>query len=193
VQESYNSFRFALSGAVRRLVILSVALTALSGCASLGRAQDKGADWVKVQYDEQKDVTQITLNPFVLASRKLEELRLGVMASYKGRVRAQPKEVVLLFLSLSAADADKYETARRLTVLADGRTLGGGNVQRSKQTQNGLFVEALAAVVPFDTFQRICQAKEVTLKLGITEVKLSPAQIALLGIAADYMRPPANQ
>lgn len=92
-------------------------------------AQDTRSDRVTVEYDERNDITRISLNPMILASRKFEELRLGAVASYKGKVKIQPKEVALIFISLSASDENKYETARKLTVLADGERLALGEAQ----------------------------------------------------------------
>jgi hypothetical protein len=181
-----NSFSLA----VRSLgtIALSLFLFVLFvSCAAAAQAQETQGQSVKVNYDAQKDITQITLNPMILVSRKFEELRLGAMTSYKGKVKVEPKEVALIFVSLSAMDVNKYESTRQLTVVADGQRFPLGETQRSKQAQNGLFIESMAAIVPFDMFLRICRAKDVTMKLGLTTVKLSTQQITLLRAAASYM------
>jgi hypothetical protein len=169
-----------------RVTILSLCL-ALTGLASGVCAQEPKVELVKVEYNEQKDFTQITLNPIILASRKHEELRLGAVTSYPGKVKVKPREVALLFISLSTSDTDKYESARMLTVTTNTQKFPLGETKRSKQAQNGLFVETMAAIVPMDIFLRICWSKEVTIRLGLTDVKLSPDQISLLRAAASYM------
>jgi len=167
------------------LILLSL-FTSFSFASPL-RGQATSAESVKVEYNEQKDITTIVLDPIILVSRKYEQLRLGAMASYKGRTRVQPKEVSLLFVSLSATDEDKYESARKVTVVADDQRLNLGEAQRSKQAHNGLFIESMAIVIPSDIFLRICWAKELTIKLGFTEVRLSADQITRLRSAASYM------
>src|SRR5436190_12583623 len=81
---------------------------------------------VKVEYDASKNFTQISLNPIVLASRKLEELRLGAISGYPGKTRSKPKEIALIILSLSHTDENRYEAAQRLTALADGQRFNWG-------------------------------------------------------------------
>jgi hypothetical protein len=168
------------------VVTLSLFLT-LVALRSAGEAQETKGQLVKVEYDSNKDITQISLNPFILASRKHEELRLGAIAAYKGKVRVRPAEVTLIFLSLSASDTSKYESARKLTVTADGQHLALGEARYSKQAQNGLFVESLMIAIPIDVFLRVCGSKDVTMKIGFTEIELSPKQIEILRIAASYM------
>ncbi len=187
IQES-NGFHQALLRAGPSLVAISfLTLLPFVSFSSSARRQETTPERVKVAYDEQKDLTQITLNPIILVSRKYEELRLGATTSYKGRVRVKPKEVALIFISLSASDVDKYESARKLKVVADGQQFALGETQRSKQAQQGLFIESMVAVVPSDIFFRICWAKEVRIKLGLTEVKLSTDQVTMLRAAASYM------
>ena len=169
-----------------RVAILSLGL-ALTGLAPSVCAQQPKVELVKVEYNEQKDLTQITLNPIILASRKHEELRLGAVTSYPGKVKQKPREVALLFISFSRSDTDKYDAARMLTVTTNTQKYPLGETKRTKQAQEGLFIETMAAVVPMDTFVSICWSKEVTIRLGLTDVKLSPDQISLLRAAVSYM------
>lgn len=152
-----------------------------------GYPQERKGELVKVEYDQDKDLTQISLNPIIIASRKFEELRLGAVSAYPGKVKTRPKEIALIFLSLSATDANKYESARKLTIVADGERIAIGEAQRTKQAQSGLFIESMMVSIPTDLFLRISWSKEVTLKLGFTEIALSPAHITILRAAASYM------
>ena len=186
ILESSSSFN-ALFRALRTLGVISLSFLTLISGTGVGLAQEPGGKKINVEYDAQKDITKITLNPMILVSRKYEELRLGAMTSYQGKLKVEPKEAALIFVSLSAADVSKYESARRLTILADGQQLFVGETQWSKQTQNGVFMESMAAVIPFDIFLRASRAKEVTMKLGLTTVKLSPEHITMLRAAASYM------
>ncbi len=186
MKERPESFFFIVR--VMRFCATTIALLiALISFASARQAQETKAETVKVDYNEQKDITQITLNPIILASRKHEELRLGAVASHPGKLRVKPREVALLFISLSTSDTNKYESARMLTVITNAQRFPFGETKRSKQSQNGLFIETMAAIIPMDAFVRICWSKEVTVKLGLTEVKLSPDQIGLLRAASSYM------
>jgi len=162
-------------------------LVALPLATRAQEAQETKGQLVKVEYDSTKDLTQITLSPFILSSRKHEELRLGAVAAYPGKVRVRPTEVTLVFISLSASDATKYDAARKVSVTVDGQHLTLGEARYSKQTQEGYFVETLMIGMPLDNFLRISGAKEATLKIGFTEVPLSEKQLEILRIAASYM------
>jgi hypothetical protein len=142
---------------------------------------------VKVEYDSSKNLTRVSMNPFVLASRKMEELRLGAIAAYPGKTRSKPNEIILIFLSLSHTDENRYDAARKLTVFADGQRLDLGETQRSKQAQNGLFIETMMARVPMDDFLLVSNAKQVKLRLGLTEIELSEPQIKILRLTASYL------
>ena len=150
-------------------------------------AQETQGKLVKVEYDSAKDLTQITLNPFILVSKKHEELRLGAVATYSGKAKVRPQEVNLIFLSLSASDMDKYDAARKLSVTLDGQHVVLGEARHAKQTQNGFFVETLTLAIPLDVFLRISKSREAKLKIGFTEVSLSEQHMEILRIAASYM------
>lgn len=139
-----------------------------------------------VEYDEKSDTTKVTLNPIILVSRRHEELRLGAFSAYPGKARATPKEVALVFISLTSAPSTKYESAQ-LTIIAGGERFRCGQTQRTTQSNKGVFMESLTAVVPFETFVKVARASDVTVKLGITEVKLNPKQVLMLRAAASYM------
>ena len=142
---------------------------------------------VKTEYDANKNFTQITLNPIILASKKLEELRLGALTGYPGKIKSKPSEIALVFFSLSKTDENRYETTHRLIVVADDRRFDWGEAQRSKQQQNGLFIETMTASVPFHDFLFIARAKQVKLRLGLTEVGLADAQLSVLRMLASYV------
>lgn len=146
-----------------------------------------GGQLIKVEYDSGKNITQVSLNPIVLASRKMEELRLGAVAGYPGKVKSRPTEILLIFLSLTHTDENRYDVARKLTVLADGKRLDWGETQRTKQSQNGLFIEMMMAKISMDQFLLVSKAKQVRLKLGLTEVDLSASQINVLRLTASYL------
>jgi len=181
-----TSFPHALYRSARLLIILP-ALVIASIFVAAAQTSDNRAKPVIVEYDEKSDTTKVTLNPIILVSRKQEELRLGAVASYRGKAQAQPTEVALVFLSLSAAGDNKYEFARKLTISADTQRFTCGEAQRSTQSQNGLFVESLVSVVSFDTFLKIVRSENVAMKLGITEIKLKSEQLMMLRAAASYM------
>ncbi|MGI8566347.1 MAG: hypothetical protein ACR2LZ_07690 [Pyrinomonadaceae bacterium] len=144
---------------------------------------------IKVAYDAQSDTTKVLLNPMIVASRKHQELRLGAFSSSKGKTIVKPKDIALVFVSLSVSAGEGYENARKLTVTADARKFPFGGMQRSVQTINGVAAESLLTVVPYGTFLEIVYAKKVSLKIGLTEVELTPDHIKTLRAAASYMAP----
>jgi hypothetical protein len=155
-------------------------------CSLTVLAQESG-QLIKTEYDASKNFTNITLNPFILASRKLEELRLGAITGYPGKVKTKPKAIALVFLSLSKMDENRYDTVRKLTVVADERRFDWGETQRSKQAQKDLFIETLSTAIPIDDFLFVIGAKRVRLRLGLTEVDLTADQMKLLRLLASYM------
>lgn len=159
----------------------------ISARATLAQTPEGQVRAIRVEYDEKSDTTRVTLNPIILVSRRHEELRLGAIASHPGKAPAKPKEVALVFISLTSAAADKYESARQLTITAGAERFKFGQTQRTTQSEKGLFMESLMTIVPFETFEKVAWAKEVTIKLGITEVKLTPDQVLMLRAAASYM------
>jgi len=168
--------------------IVSVAclLLAQSIGSQMSRAQES-VQLIKTEYDASKDLTQITLNPIILASKKFEELRLGAVTGYPGKVKSKPKEIALVFLSLSKTDENRYEASRKLSVVADERRFNWGETQRTKQQQNGLFMETMTTLVPIDDFLFIAKAKQLKLRLGLTEVELSAGQMSVLRLLAGYI------
>ena len=75
---------------------------------------------VKVEYDASKNFTQISLNPIVLASRRMEELRLAATSGYPGKTRSKPTEITLILFSLSHTDENNYGATHKLSAVADG-------------------------------------------------------------------------
>lgn len=161
-------------------------LTTQATLAQQAPVETKG-EHVSVQYDQQQDVTKVTMNPFVLVSRKQEELRMGAVTAYQGKAKTYPKEIALLFMSLSAADTNKYESARKVSITIDGERLALGEASRSKQTQNGIFVEMLMLKISTDVFVRLSRAKSATIKLGFTQVPLTPAHFNILRVTVSYL------
>ena len=184
-----NWFKSQLSPRSGRLIVviqIVLGFSLVCGSVSTSVAQEAKDKSIHTEYNAENDVSQLTLNPIIIASRKFEELRLGAVAAYKGKVKTRPEAVALVFLSLSKSDVDKYEAARKLTIVADGQRFPFGEAQRSKQTTNGLFIETLTISIPIDVFLRVFRSKEVSLKLGITEVELSPAQIVIFQAFGSY-------
>jgi len=167
-------------------IVLVVVVNGRIATAQQSSPDAKG-QLVNVHYDERQDITNITLNPFVLVSRKQEELRMGAVTAYKGKTKIYPKETALLFLSLSSADSNKYESARKLTLIIDGQRFPLGETSRTKQTQNGLFIDTMMLKIPTDLFVRLSRAKAASIKLGFTEVPLVAAHFNILRVAASYI------
>jgi hypothetical protein len=89
---------------------------------------------VKVEYDASKNFTQISLNPIVLASRKLEELRLAATSGYPGKTRTKPTEITLIIFSLSHTDENRYGATHKLSAVADGHRF---DWERNKPRKTG--------------------------------------------------------
>ncbi|HEY6121501.1 MAG TPA: hypothetical protein VIV66_16190 [Pyrinomonadaceae bacterium] len=171
---------------LKYFILSALTLSPVGSLQARSFAQEPKDKLIHTEYNAENDVSQLTLNPIIIASRKFEELRLGAVAAYKGKVKTRPEAVALVFLSLSKSDVDKYEAARKLTIVADGQRFPFGEAQRSKQATNGLFIETLTISIPIDVFLRVFRSKEVSLKLGFTEVELLPAQIVIFQAFGSY-------
>lgn len=112
---------------------------------------------------------------------------MGAVTAYKGKAKIYPKDIALVFMSLSSADTNKYESARRLTMLIDEERVALGEPSRSKQTQNGIFIEMMMLQIPTDVFVRLSRAKTASIKLGFTETPLTLDHFKILRIAVSYM------
>jgi hypothetical protein len=148
---------------------------------------DARGELVSVEYDARQDITKITLNPFVLISRKQEELRMGAITAYQGKTKQTPKEVAVLFLSLSATDSNKYESARKLTFIIDDERIMLGETSRSRQIQNNIFADTMMVKISTEVFIRLSRAKTASIKLGLTEVALTEKHFNVLRVAVSYM------
>ena len=168
-------------------IILLACLVLAQSIGSQASLAQESAQLIKTEYDASKDLTQITLNPIILASKKFEELRLGAVTGYPGKVKSKPKEIALVFLSLSKTDENRYEASRKLSVIADEQHFNWGEAQGTKQAQSGLFLETMTASVPIDDFLFITKAKQVKLRLGLTEVELGAEQMSALRLLASYI------
>ncbi|MDQ3649668.1 MAG: hypothetical protein M3458_05185 [Acidobacteriota bacterium] len=142
---------------------------------------------ITTAYDQSSDTTKVMLQPTIIISRKREELRLGAVSVHHGRVIAKPNKVALVFVSLSVEGGNRYESARKLTIVADGRRFALGETQRTMQSGNGVFIESMTAVVPYEIFSQTAYAKKVSVKLGLTEFELNSDHTKMLRAAASYM------
>ena len=173
-----------------RAMLVVCAFVAVAGhlqTSAQERSPDAKGELVNVEYDPGQDITKITLNPFVLISRKQEELRMGAVTAYQGKTKITPKEIALLFMSLSATDDSRYESARKLTLIINDEPFALGETSRSRQIQNGVFIDTMVLKISTDVFVRLAQAKTARVKLGMTEVALKPTHFDILRVAVSYM------
>jgi hypothetical protein len=140
---------------------------------------------IKVEYDASKNFTQISLNPIVLASRRMEELRLAATSGYPGKTRTKPTEITLILFSLSHTVENRYGALTNCCCRRRSPLLIGEK-QATQNRANGLFIEVMMANVPMDDFLAVSKSKTVKIKIGLAEVELSPEQINILRLTASY-------
>ncbi|HXG64395.1 MAG TPA: hypothetical protein VNO70_04765 [Blastocatellia bacterium] len=158
-----------------------------SVCAVLSAADgqnlpaDSTGGQVERIYDRFKNQSTVRLKPLLIRQidRPREELSMSVEATYKGERPEQPKDMRLIFDSV--AERYLYYGKAEALFIVDGKRIDAGAADMMNAFPSPNLVKVtLALTMPFDTFIEIASGKEVELKLGPTELKLSEKDLASL-------------
>jgi hypothetical protein len=189
-------------------------LAVVTTCATLALAQDASTTpqrifthnaKIETRYDQAKEITTVRLIPMQvygepLASSKYvgsDEASFNASFTYSGRtLRAQPKRVLLSLISTS--EDWKYTDFRKLTALVDGKRLKLGpleyvpsftvNAAANSKTDDYISQE-IAISLPFETFVRIANGKQVQIRMGPREFDLEKNHLEALRDLATWMVP----
>jgi hypothetical protein len=163
------------------LAILFSACVALSITEGQNRPADSTGQQIERSYERFKDQTTVRIKALLIRqiARPREELSLSVEATYKGEQPARPKEVRLIFDSV--AERYLYYDKAEVHFIVDGKRLDASTADMMNAFPSPNLVKVtLALTMPFDTFTEIANGKEVELKLGPTELRLSEKDLTAL-------------
>jgi hypothetical protein len=147
---------------------------------------------IKTSYDKFTDSTMVQLDPLSLLGKSAYDdkgrLDMVVMFSHKGVDLITPSYLFLGFISASEDIRFKTDYDRRLYVLADGQrfdlgemALNDSEFQRNKRWDNLThYSESTWQLIPYETFLQIVNAKNVEMKIGNTEIRLSENHLEAL-------------
>lgn len=149
------------------------------------KREEKGAasveQTIEQKYDKFKDETTVKLKPQKIReiAKPREELSLSVEATYKGERPLRPKEVFLIFDSIS--EKYIYRDEAEVLFVVDGKRIEAGEAYAVTSFPGVTFEKvALKLTVPFDRFAEIANGKMIEMRLGKTEVTLTPSTIAAM-------------
>ena len=186
---------------MRILMCLAVLVT----CPAPGFAQGAGAEPPRVfahngktetSYDRIRDTTTVRLDPMQLYGEPLESSnyvgsdagRFYASFTYRGRTLATPPERILITL-ISTSQDWKYTDFRQPTALVDGKSLKLGPLEHlpsftvkapANSNSEDYVSEEIAISVPYKTFLRITNGKEVRIRMGPREFKLKETHLEAL-------------
>src|SRR5712691_1338292 len=160
---------------------------------------------IETSYDQVKEITTVRLSPMQvygepLASAKYvgsDEARFNASFTYSGRtLRAQPKRV--LFSLISTSQDWKYTDFRKLTALVDGKRLKLGPLEHlpsftvnapANSNSDDYISQEIAISLPYETFVRIANGKQVQIRMGPREFELEKNHLEALRNLATCMVP----
>ena len=159
-----------------RIKALAAALALVGLAALLALAQAGESAQVKVEYNEAKGRTSVTLGPVELAGAKPGRLLLNTEASYEGK-EPRPPKLLLLTFSYEGKGRPRFKDSRDMTVTTDGRRYHYETGAYFEAELDGVRYESMIALIEFDALQDAMMGKAVAVQLGDVTAKLTPAQI----------------
>ncbi|MCI0554515.1 MAG: hypothetical protein L0287_26500 [Anaerolineae bacterium] len=168
-----------------KILPILVCVCLMGGGMGTAMGQDKRTDstgqLIERKFDRFKDETTVKLKPQKIReiAKPREELNLSVEATYKGERAVQPKEVVLVFDSVS--ENYIYHRESEVAFIIDGKRMNAGTaLQMGGFPAPNLERTTLKLTVPFDKFSEITKGKSVELRLGKTEMTLTESALAAM-------------
>jgi len=167
----------------RMLIVVCVCLmgVGMTGGMTQEKRQEIAEQLIEKKYDRFKDETTIKLKPQKLReiAKPREELSLSVEATHKGERLVRPKEVMLIFNSVS--ENYIYHDEADVFFIIDGKRIeAGAAYAKDDLLSPNLIKKTLTATVPLETFLAIANGKAVEMKLGRAELRLSDNVISAL-------------
>lgn len=134
----------------------------------------------RASYSEAQDATTVLVNNLQLDGDLNKGLILIPSFSIRGKKVSAPAEVTLEFASYE--DRKMYAENRTLSIRADNKTVASGTARliSSGKTTEGLVSEFLTYQLTYQQFLQVVDGRQVELKLGAKEIRLTPEHLRLL-------------
>lgn len=160
---------------------------------------------IETSYDQAREITTVRLIPMQVYGEPLassnymgsDEARFNASFTYSGRtLRAQPTRVLLSLISTS--EDWKYTDFRKLTALVDGKRLKLGPLEHvpsftvnapANSNSDDYISQEIAISLPYKTFVRIANGKQVQIRMGPREFELEKNHLEALRDLATCMVP----
>jgi len=160
---------------------------------------------IETSYDQVKEITTVRLIPMQVYGEPLasanymgsDEARFNASFTYSGRtLRAQPERVLLSLISTS--QDWKYTDFRKLTALVDGKRVKLGPLEyvpsftvnaAANSNSDDYISQEIAISLPYKTFVRIANGKQVQIRMGPREFELEKNHLEALRNLATWMVP----
>ncbi|MGH9840490.1 MAG: hypothetical protein ACREEM_17060 [Blastocatellia bacterium] len=152
------------------------------------KRQETTESLIEKKYDRFKDETTIKLKPQKIReiAKPREELSLSAEATHKGERLVRPKEVYLIFDSVS--ENYLYHNKAEVVFIVDGKRIEAGEAYLMKAfPTTDLEKVSLKLTVPFDRFSEVANGKSVELRLRKTEVALTGTTLAAIRAFASVI------
>ena len=189
-------------------------LAIVMGCATFQFGQDVNQPpqrivaqdaQIETSYDRIKKLTTVSIIPMQVYGEPLssshyvgsDQANFSASFTHSGRtLRAQPKRV--LFSLTSTSQDWKYSDFRKLSASVDGRHLNLGPMEHvpsfkvssgAKANSDDYISQGIDISVPYKTFMRIANGKEVQIRMGPREFKLTKNHLDALRDLAVRMVP----
>ncbi|HET6893155.1 MAG TPA: hypothetical protein VFH31_18770, partial [Pyrinomonadaceae bacterium] len=111
-------------------------------------------------------------------------------ASYPGKTVVSPADVTLTIMRITPEEKIKAAPLRDLTVTADSAVMNLGVMETaSQQTMMDLRWETLQIAVPYSSFVKIANAKDVAAKLGLAKFVLTKNNLNFMRQFTSRLKP----
>ena len=141
-------------------------------------------------YNAPQDKTTVVLGFSDVAGESSCGLYISANASHPGKTVISPADVTLTIMRITPEEKIKAAPLRNLTVTADSVVMNLGVMETaSQQTMMDLRWETLQIVVPYLSFVKIANAKNVEAKLGLAKFTLTENNLNFMRQFASRLKP----
>lgn len=127
------------------------------------------------KYDRFRDITTVsTAKMLVRGARR--SIRMQAAFTYPGEKYLKPNTIYLTF-NISGASAIFGEEDLSLNFLVDKKRVPLGNMKLTEERGKSIVRQALTVSVPYETFLKIADGKNVEFQAGTLEYKLEPVHL----------------
>jgi len=133
-------------------------------------SRGQGTDGCTTRFDRFRNRNIITIEPRTILRAGTDELKLGASAISEGDNNTAPREIDLLFDSMT--NRLRYGNSAEVRFIVDGRRMEGGAAYKFGGSAMRQVNEKLRLTMPANRLLEIINGREVEMQIGETEVRL---------------------